>query len=47
MAEAPACGSARSSDPVQGSTNAVPAHMAYAVTSNPVYRPSSGLLAVW
>ena len=27
--------------------NTVPAHMAYAVTSKPVYRASSGFCAVW
>ena len=51
MAAPPACApgphSARTSDPVQGRTNTVPAHMAYAVTSKPVYRASSGFCAVW
>jgi len=47
MAAPPASGRARTSDPVQGRTNTVPAHMAYAVTSKPVYRASSGFCAVW
>jgi hypothetical protein len=47
MAAPPACGSARSKDPVHGRMNSVPAHMAYAVTSKPVYRASSGFCAVW
>jgi cytochrome b len=34
-------------DPVHGRMNAVPAHMAYAVTSKLVYRASSGFCAAW
>ena len=47
MAAPPAWGRARSSDPVHGRMNSVPAHMAYAVTSKPVYLASSGFCAVW
>jgi hypothetical protein len=47
MAAPPAPGRARSRDPVHGRMNAVPAHMAYAVTSKLVYRASSGFWAVW
>jgi hypothetical protein len=47
MAPPPARGSAATRAPDQGRMNTVPAHMAYAVTSNPVYRASNGFCAVW
>ncbi len=47
MAAPPASGRARTSDPVHGRMNTVPAPMAYAVTSKLVYRASSGFCAVW